>query len=321
MSRKCHVNAYNPSSEPYLVIVRTSEGTEIEHYEGYPDTGGWSQREIRFYFNGSSSIRIEVHPTSHGNQSAFGAVWIAEMQLELVDPGWINDFATLDDVPISSYHAVLLDMNNASLPCITTNGRGMRSKYRRYCVCLNVPDGDCGSPSADVATRECFWQMSFNISLDEIERGNLIPSNNIAVGNFNYRQARFALNFVGTNVRDCVGSNTPSTCYSNAFVPYSLEQFGVVPIRNYSGDTIWFDMPTGLIEHGKGLAAEILVTNPITSSSSGLLSSYYKDGLRGRPLQGKYVLRVWETPELIWEAVEDIQLIFDYRYWTRMSEL
>jgi len=51
----------------------------------------------------------------------------------------------------------------------------------------------------------------------------------------------------------------------------------------------------------------------------GLLAPYYKAELRGRPLTGQYWLRIWEGEPLIWENVEDVQLVFRYRYWTRLG--
>jgi hypothetical protein len=90
-----------------------------------------------------------------------------------------------------------------------------------------------------------------------------------------------------------------------------------VSVRNHADQTEAFGMPEGRIEHAKALAAEVVLTNPPTTSQQALMQDYIKDELRGRPLNGDYVLRIWQTPELDWSAVEDIQILLRYRYWTR----
>jgi hypothetical protein len=62
-----------------------------------------------------------------------------------------------------------------------------------------------------------------------------------------------------------------------------------------------------------------VATNALTSSQRTLLEDYWKDELRGRPLPGLYTLRIWEVPGLQWRNLEDIQLILEYRYWTRFG--
>ena len=76
---------------------------------------------------------------------------------------------------------------------------------------------------------------------------------------------------------------------------------------------------TAEFEHGKALAAEVFITNPLNSTQNTLIQPYEKQELRGRPLQGQYTLRIWDVPELVWENVEDIQIIWKYRYWTQFG--
>ena len=40
---------------------------------------------------------------------------------------------------------------------------------------------------------------------------------------------------------------------------------------------------------------------------------------QGRPLDGTFVLRVWEEPGMNFDALEDVQLALEYRYWTRFK--
>ncbi len=50
-----------------------------------------------------------------------------------------------------------------------------------------------------------------------------------------------------------------------------------------------------------------------------LFEDFWREELRGRPLQGLYTLRIWEDGAVKWSNVEDVQLIVDYRYWTRFG--
>jgi hypothetical protein len=52
---------------------------------------------------------------------------------------------------------------------------------------------------------------------------------------------------------------------------------------------------------------------------SVLSGAYSRVELRGRPLDGTFVLRVWEEPGLDFDAIEDVQLLVKYRYWPRFN--
>jgi hypothetical protein len=41
--------------------------------------------------------------------------------------------------------------------------------------------------------------------------------------------------------------------------------------------------------------------------------------LRGRPLDGNYILKVWEEPGVDLGGIDDIQVVLKYRYWTRFD--
>lgn len=165
----------------------------------------------------------------------------------------------------------------------------------------------------------CYRELNFPLLLSQIESGDLFQTMPLAGNNYNYRQARLAFNVQGSNVLWC-DEGAPSSCYSNGTLQYSLEHNGSrMPIRNWTGDTVMFDMPTGRIQRGRALAAEVVPTNPLSSSQRNMFQDYWREELRGRPLQGLYNLKIWEDPALRWENVEDVQLILDYRYWTRFG--
>jgi hypothetical protein len=40
---------------------------------------------------------------------------------------------------------------------------------------------------------------------------------------------------------------------------------------------------------------------------------------KGRPLDGQFVIRVWEDDQFSFEKIQDVQLVLKYRYWTRFN--
>ena len=136
-------------------------------------------------------------------------------------------------------------------------------------------------------------------------------------GNYNYRADALSLNFVGTNVRDCAGSPFPSGCYGSGFVNYSIEHLGPYPVSNHQGERYEPPLFTGLIESARGLSAERYLTNPLSSADRALIEPYSRGEFRGRPLTGTYVIRIWDDGVVNFDHIEDIQILLDYRYWTR----
>src|SRR5262249_16613225 len=140
-------------------------------------------------------------------------------------------------------------------------------------------------------------------------------------GNFNFRHVDVAVNLVGTGLRDCTGYASQD-CYASGYLEYSLEHDGDgVEILAYDKEARQFDFGIGAISHGKALAAEQYIAMPLSAADQGLLQQpgILKPELRGRPLDGSYQLRVYDSPALRWERLEDVQLILKYRYWSRVS--
>jgi hypothetical protein len=166
----------------------------------------------------------------------------------------------------------------------------------------------------------CYYELPFHISLEEIETGENFSSGSIAIGNFNYRHVEVGVNIVGSNVLDCYDAQFPSTCYSNAFLQYSLRHGGSFSVRNHRGENVNFYLPAAWIEHQKALSTETVLTNPALGAQRELLADFMNTEFWGRPLTGGYLLKIWDTDGLVWPHVEDIQIVFRYRYWTRHTE-
>ncbi len=208
----------------------------------------------------------------------------------------------------------------ASLPvCEDSDGAQFRlHNWTRRCVNL-CADGFAAECEGETATQYCYRETSFNVSQRDIELGRSIAAAGFARGNFNYRIESIGVNFVGTGIRDCGDAQLPQTCYGGAFVPYTLLHGGPFVVRNYDGGDFPVELFNGRIEHARGLAAERYLSNPLSSADQDLLSEYTRTEFQGRPLDGAFVLRVWEEPGVSFDNIEDVQLVLKYRYWTRQN--
>lgn len=141
----------------------------------------------------------------------------------------------------------------------------------------------------------------------------------LATGSFNYRHERVALNFVGGGLIDCRRSARPYECYADGNLRYDLRQEGTVFLESYERDMHRIDMEPGVILGARGLAAERVLTNPLSTSDRALISGYERAELWGRPLMGTYTIRIEGRPEIVWSRFEDLQMLVAYRYWTRQE--
>jgi hypothetical protein len=194
-----------------------------------------------------------------------------------------------------------------------------REAWRRGCdrVCDTGFGGACAPTDENSA---CYWETTFTVTLDDLDRGRNIPTpGSFAAGNFNYRFDRVGVNVVGTELIDCAASGLPSTCYGTGNIPFSIRHEEPYLVRNHVGDTYEAPLFLGRVERARALAAERYVTNPLSSADRALIEPYMRTELRGRPLAGTYVLRIWDVDGLRFERLEDVQLVLDYRYWTRFE--
>ncbi|MDH5676867.1 MAG: hypothetical protein OEZ06_32425 [Myxococcales bacterium] len=202
--------------------------------------------------------------------------------------------------------------------CEDTDGEVFRRQFWTGPSCMQVcPDGFASACTDVNAETLCYRELTFSMDPRSIEAGNVINVAGFARGNFNYRIESIGLNVVGTGVRNCEESETPSSCYAGGFVPFSLEHLGPHRVRNYQGEDHPVELFPGIIEHARALAAERYLTNPLSSADRGLIEPYYRREYRGRPLSGHFVLRIWEEEGVDFSQIEDIQLVLNYRYWTR----
>jgi hypothetical protein len=309
---------YSPAGDAGLQAgsILTPNGGEVSRVPLAPNgpglysltsTTGWTRRYMVFEVNAAGDYQVGFVP------SGTGPIKVAAPMLESVSP--VSVGTGLEPRPFSDSDE---EGMVTSLSCSDDDGSTFREKnWTRGCVFL-CPDGysnGCGSG----AVKRCYRETSFHISQRGLAKGVPFEQAGFAEGNFNYRMARVGLNFVGTGIQNCAESETPSACYGNGFVQYSLYHEGPYYVRNHFGDDFRAYLFTGRIERARGLALERYLTNPLASSDGSLIEQYSRGEFVGRPLDGGYVLRVWEDEGIDFNQIEDVQLMLNYGYWTRFD--
>lgn len=289
---------------------------------GYSDQGGWPVYYLFFSVGTDQEVDIVIGPgASNPTAASPMELRIAALMLENVTAELGTTTAAV--VPTSTEHELhpfayveTRQAAIASLPiCEDTDGSVFRSRWRRGCTTLCAGGGE----GCEDGRRECFWELPFNISQLDLEHGGQLARSGFANGNYNYRWSTVSANVVGTAIRDCEASDSPSTCYGSGFVPISLYHDGGFVVRNQWGELYDAPLFPGRLEHARALNAERFLTNPLSSADRALVEPYTRYEMRGRPLAGRYRMRVWDQDGVRFDRVEDIQLVLSYRYWTRLD--
>lgn len=286
----------------YQVVVTSPGGGQVAYFSDEPfvpaATGNaWSERRsLGFTAAAAGAYRVAVSPAAFPVDR--GSLLVANMQLERTPstalPGPYYDVKSSRLVPSSQ--------------CSSLSGADVQAAFRYSCT----------------PTKECFYELAAPIVLDtgSLGKGDSRLQGLLAAGNFNFRHITVAANIVGTGVYDC--SSTPSqSCFAKAVVEYTLDhdafQVGVLGWNLNEVQT--FNFGSAGINRAKALAAERYITTPIGSADLGLLSQpgVEKSEYRGRPIDGAYRLKIWDTPQLRWDRVEDIQFVLRYRYWSPIA--
>jgi hypothetical protein len=211
--------------------------------------------------------------------------------------------------------------------CADETGEALRAdtSWRRgyETTCTSANEETCKALGGqELLEKIHFREITFDIKQEEIDQGKIFSRAGFSKGNFNYRHKNVTVNVVGTGVKNCAQSQFPSQCYGSNFLQYSLRHEPNGPgykVRAFDGGVYEAPLFTGRIQQGKALVAERQLSNPISTADKALVSDFTSGQLWGRPLDGRYVLRVYDTPGLNWDALQDIQVVLDYRFWTRLD--
>jgi hypothetical protein len=260
-----------------------------------PPLKAWSDRRvIELAAKENGAYRVVFSASAPG--STLGSVAIANVQLE----------ASSSKNTVTAYEATDGSLQVLSGDCVAQSPEQFRSAFSYQCN-----------------YKGCFHQLvqPFILDLKALANGSSALAGKIAQDNFNYRHVDIALNVVGSGVVDCSKNPTPS-CFGSPYLEYTLEHDAFeAPIKDHWGEHRPFNFGSGAVHFGKALAAERFITLPVSSSDSAMLgqAAFTKVELRGRPLDGPYRLRVHDGPSLVWNKVEDIQVVLKYRYWSRIQ--
>jgi hypothetical protein len=287
----------NPSTEPYRASVFDAAWSSLAEFSGPaqpPGTPAWSGlRALQFTVTTSGVEHVAIAPSSPGARR--GSVAIAGVQLERSGNG--NPTA---------YQVTEGTLNTRSPLCPAPSAAALRGAFQRNCD----------------STGACFFELSAPFEIDTLAlQSGAAFAGRFAKGNYNYRHVTSAINLVGTGVHACPTSNSQQ-CFGSAFVEYTLQHAAdEVPILDWSGLAHYFSFGTGRVEHGKALAAERFITIPVGSADQQLLTQpgITHQELRGRPLDGAYRFRIWDSPSLQWDHLDDIQVVLQYHYWSRVD--
>jgi len=268
-------------------------------------TNGWFRRYVLFRVASPQTIRV-------GFGKVAGTVTVSAPMLE--------HLADIDTDQALKAFANTTDTLTVQNPgCEDSDGTVFRStRWNRTCMNL-CTDGFASHCAAGSSKSYCYWETQFGFSQRDIQLGKIFNFSGFARGNFNYRMDTVGINFVGTGTRDCSGSSSPQTCSGGGYIPYTLSHTGPFFVRNHKGDDVETMLFDGNIEHARGLALERYLTNPVSSSDQGLLNQYLRTEFSGRPLDGNFVLRVWDEGGVDFNSIQDVQLVMNYRYWTKFD--
>jgi len=315
------------SPRDVVLVEPAVVGGAIDHYPTStwlsdavtPDELEWNRYYAFFRVSGpgSTSVRIRVRRPSVGPEDKI--VDVGAFMIEQIDA----DLSAVEAAParfVPAGYWRTEDHRVAIMPaCEDTTGVRFRGQHWVYdCdrTCARGR-GEACDPTATVP--QCFWETEFDITPGAVDEGRFFRAGGFADGNFNYRIESLSLNFVGSAARVCADDRLPSTCYSAGYIPYSLQHTGRFTVRNFVGEPYDAPLFIGNIHKARGLAAERYVTNPLSSADRSLVTPYSRTEFRGRPVSGTYKLRVWDVPGVNFNGIEDVQLVLDYRYWTRFE--
>jgi hypothetical protein len=293
---------------PYLVAVLGPSGSEVASLTPTPtvqvpstatDAGvspsTWSQRQVLTFVVGHGGTYQVVFGASTGASAALGSVAIADVQLEMTQASTSpSTYVQTDDSKLVTQYG-----------CPPSDS-ALRSAFQHNCD----------------ASGNCFYDLvvPLLVNTEGLAGSGLPIATKLAPGNYNYRHLNLAVNLVGTGVVDCTQTPTPD-CFATGYVQYDLQHDGTnAGITDYNGNTRVFDFGLASIRHGKALAAERYITAPIGSADQSLLSQpgIQHIEFQGRPLDGVYRLRIWDSPALKFSQLQDIQIVLNYEYWSEI---
>ena len=298
-----------------LVTIEDSEGTPLQgQFAADAGADGWSRYWALFQGVYGEDLKVVLRPVAGASYPQSQLIDIAEFMVEDVTA----EIQETQPDPLAYPPTPFEHSSQQYAFCEDTTGEVFRHKHwsrscERFC-----PTGQPLCSSSSRVSR-CFWDLTFSLRSPADLGSDSLVASSLSRGSYNYRVDEVGVNFVGTNIRDCSEAPLGSRCYANGSIPYSLYQDSGFEVINHRGQSFAPPLYPGRVEGGRGLAAERYLTNPLSSADGALVGPYLARGMQGRPLAGSYRLRVWEDAGVDVSRIEDVQLLINYRYWTRLD--
>ena len=322
--------AKGPSYEPSIdarTTVTTPSGSTVYEASDRAMTDGW-KRHFRFISVPSSAegtlYQVGVFPASMESALHDQAIRVAGLQLENVSG---TDAAYAPHGP-GLFAATTAPAFATDEACVVGDLAAFRSEWSYRCT--RLCSGGFGSerclPDEEPQTY-CYWELPFQMDEDRLLGRGAGFGGGFAFGNYNYRTGDIAVNVVGTGVRNCDGMSSEA-CYATGGIPFSLSHTppgfdgddNAYTVRGHDGSLQPVHLHAGWIESARALATERYLTNPLSSSDRALIGDYVRGEMGGRPMTGSYRLIIWDVPGVEFHRIEDVQILWRYRYFTRTGQ-
>ena len=208
--------------------------------------------------------------------------------------------------------------SEAPLPvCEDSDGSTFRrDHWQRRCMKL-CRDGLRENCAVTPPRLHCYWKDAGVNRPADIDDDRILKLSGFARGDFNYRIAAMGLNSSLDEYRDCSNPRRLRPA-SEAADPIQHHPPGAVP-----GAQLRRSGLQCRAVHGPGSSTRApwrpSATSPTRSAppTASSITPYMRSELNGRPLDGTFSIRVWEEEGVAFDRIRGVQLVLDYRYWTR----
>lgn len=303
--------------------------------DGTPWTAASAPSDYEVSIYDQNWVRVATLALTPTKPGASGSTWSERHSLEFTCP--VDGNYHLAFKPVTPTDGLSLAIANVQIEALSKS-QGFASAYshtesvldRSNHTCSLSREGflagftrKCEGGLASGTAPACYYELNHNIVIDAESHNNGFGGlvGQVGVGNLNLRHVDIGVNVVGSGVLDC-SLSSGSGCYDSAFLEYDLQHTAYdAAIQNAQNQTVCFNFGSAQIRSGKAIAAERMLTLPLSGTDAQLLQSpaFTKTELAGRPLSGVYRLRIKESPALVFNQIEDIQLVLHYRYWSRVA--
>lgn len=303
-----------------VVLLDGDEEFVLEQRSLVANKDRWGRRVVHFTVPDSadswfdnSDVELRFFPPKDG----YGTVGLTGFQL-------VNDiYSPFENPEDLAYQKTTGTRMTKPIGTNDPDGEELRKKFTCRCI-YEGPGGDrvepCGTDDASGKPARCYYEAKVRLNPAQNVGDAGVAPGSFSNGNFNYRHQRLGLNIVGNRIKNCEDSETPDMCLANGMLKYSLQHGGLVSIRNHYDGVEDFSMTSAWLRDAKALAVETRLSMPMASTDRDAMSTLMHQEFRGRPVQGDYVLRIYDDRDLVWENLTDIQWFIEYDYWTRHTE-